>query len=144
MGISFRLAGCVWCESCAGAQSLNVKAANNMWRKLCSSTCDLCCIRSCACALKHTHKHTCTRTHADTLALHSLRCQSLPRGSSPSTVALKSRRGGGRRRVEGDPAWTPTICFCGDGPSLAWFHLLSSFWVFFSCIVGEWLSDTEH
>lgn len=27
MGISFCLAGCVWCEACAGAQSLNAEAA---------------------------------------------------------------------------------------------------------------------
>lgn len=104
MGISFRLAGCVWCEARVGAQSLNAEAATNMWRKpLLFRLLSVLHTNMCACALKHTHWHT----HSGITFLE------MPEPSQGVFTKRCSFEKRVRRRMGGDPAWTPTICFRG-------------------------------
>lgn len=80
MGISFRLAGCVWCETCTGVQSLRQHVREALLFHPLS--------------VLHTNMHPPSHTHTHTLASHSLRCQSLPRGSPQSAAVLKRQREG--------------------------------------------------
>lgn len=58
MGISFRLAGCVWCEACAGAPLFERRGSNQHVKEaLLFHLLSVLHTNMRACALRHAHTH---------------------------------------------------------------------------------------
>ena len=130
MRISFRLAGCVWCEACVGP---------NLWMLRQLPTCGgssalppryLRCIQTCARVPSNTPD---THTYS---GITFLEMPEASQGVSTKRCSFEKRA----RRVGGDPNSTPTICFWGWSQ----FGSISSLLIFLFFFTCSWGMALRH